>query len=64
LASTTEVTIAREFYEAFQRGDFERWGAIIDDNVLINSPVGREITGLDALKAGRARSQRLPSVST
>jgi hypothetical protein len=39
--------ITREFREAFQRVDFERWNALIAEDVLINSP------GHRARRAGR-----------
>jgi hypothetical protein len=46
----TESTITREFYEAFQRVEFERWDAIIADDLLLNSPAGFGIRGLDTFK--------------
>lgn len=42
--------ITREFYEAFQRTEFERWDAIVSDEVLVNSPAGFGMRGLRALK--------------
>jgi SnoaL-like domain len=50
VTSTTDATIAREFYEAFQRVELDRWDAIVDQNVLINSPIGRGVSGLRTLK--------------
>jgi hypothetical protein len=47
----TASTITREFYEGFQRVAFERWDAIVADDVLINSPVGFGLRGLEGLKA-------------
>jgi hypothetical protein len=46
----TEVTIAREFYEAFQRVELDRWDAIVDEDVSIYSPIGRGVTGIRTLK--------------
>ena len=46
----TEATITREFYEAFQRVEFDRWDAIMVDDVLINSPAGIGIRGLQTFK--------------
>ncbi len=42
--------ITREVYEAFQRGELERFDAVIAPKVLINSPGGFGMTGIDALK--------------
>lgn len=44
------TSIAREVYEAFQRGELQRFDAVIAPNVLINSPGGFGMTGVDALK--------------
>lgn len=46
----TEPTITREFYEAFQRVEFDRWDAIVADDLLTNSPAGFGIRGLQAFK--------------
>jgi len=46
----TESTITREFYEAFQRVEFARWDAIITDDVLVDSPAGFGMRGLETLK--------------
>jgi hypothetical protein len=46
----SEATITRELYEAFQRVEFDRWDAIISEDVLINSPAGFGLTGLEPLK--------------
>jgi hypothetical protein len=46
----SESTLTRELYEGFQRVQFDRWDAIIADDVLINSPGGRDIRGLKVLK--------------
>jgi hypothetical protein len=49
------MDFARELYDAFQRFELERWDAIIADDVLINSRVGRDIKGLKTLKELAAR---------
>jgi hypothetical protein len=46
----TAPTLTRELYEAFQRVEFNRWDAIIADDVLLNSPAGRDVKGLKTLK--------------
>jgi hypothetical protein len=46
----SEATLTRELYEGFQRVQFNRWDPIIAEDVLINSPAGRDIRGLKALK--------------
>lgn len=46
----SELTITREFYEAFQRLEFDRLDAIISDDVLINSPAVFGVRGLQPLK--------------
>jgi hypothetical protein len=46
----TEPTVTREFYEAFQRVEFDRWDAIVAPDILVNSPAGRGMRGLAALK--------------
>ena len=47
----TQPNIAREFYDAFQRGEFDRWDAIVSPNVVTNSSAKFGTEGLDALKA-------------
>ena len=42
--------ITRRFYEAFQWVDFDRWDAIVADDVAINSPAGYDMQGLKTLK--------------
>jgi hypothetical protein len=42
--------ITRELYEAFQRVEFDRWDAIIAEDVLVNSPAGRGLRGLAHFK--------------
>jgi hypothetical protein len=46
---TETMTITREWYDAFQRTEFDRWDAIIADDVLINSPAGN-MNSLEAFK--------------
>jgi hypothetical protein len=46
---TETMTLTREWYDAFQRVELDRWNAIIADDVLINSPAGN-MSGLDAFK--------------
>ena len=43
-------SITREIYEGFQRVEFNRWDAFIDEDVLINSPAAYGLQGLDTLK--------------
>lgn len=42
--------ITREFYEAFQRVQFDRWNPIVAEDVLVNSPAGFGLRGLGPLK--------------
>jgi SnoaL-like polyketide cyclase len=50
-ATKTETpTITREFYDAFQRVELDRWDAILAEDVLINSPAGWAMRGLEGLK--------------
>lgn len=46
----TESTLTREFYDAFQRNEFGRWDPIADPEMLINTPLGFGVSGLQALK--------------
>jgi hypothetical protein len=46
----TESTLTREFYDAFQRNEFGRWDALSDPEMLINTPLGFGVSGLQALK--------------
>ncbi|GAB3434943.1 nuclear transport factor 2 family protein [Flindersiella endophytica] len=48
--SMDSSALTRELYEAFQRVEFDRWDAIIDENMLINSPAGFGLSGLKVLK--------------
>jgi hypothetical protein len=45
------MTITREIYDAFQRDELHGWDGLIRDDVLVNSTAGRDVRGLDALKA-------------
>jgi SnoaL-like polyketide cyclase len=45
-----KISITREIYEGFQRGEFERWDAIVAPDVLLNSPAGYGFVGLQPLK--------------
>jgi hypothetical protein len=47
---TKTLTITREWYDAFQRREFDRWDAIVAEDVLINSPAGYGMRGLEGLK--------------
>jgi hypothetical protein len=47
---TETMTITREWYDAFQRGELDRWDAIMADDVLINSPAGYGMKGFDGFK--------------
>jgi len=46
----SDSSITRGVYEAFQRVEFDRWDAVIADDVLINSPAGYGLQGLATLK--------------
>jgi hypothetical protein len=50
----TQVPIAREIYEAFQRVEFDRWDSLIADDVVINSPAGYGMSGISLLKVWAA----------
>jgi SnoaL-like domain len=56
---TETMTITREWYDAFQRGELDRWDAIIADDVLINSPAGYGMKGLEVLKEWAENFTRL-----
>jgi hypothetical protein len=45
-----DTPITREIYEAFQRVQFDRWDAVIAEDVLLNSPAGYGLRGLATLK--------------
>jgi hypothetical protein len=44
------MTLTRDFYEAFQRAEFDGWDAIVSDDVLVNSPAGFGLRGLAPFK--------------
>ena len=46
----TEGSITRTFYEGLQRVDFDRWDAILAEDLLLNSPVGVGVRGLGTFK--------------
>src|SRR5262245_18997836 len=48
---TETLTITREWYDAFQRREFDRWDAIMTEDLLVNSPAGYGMRGLEGLKA-------------
>jgi SnoaL-like polyketide cyclase len=50
MTETDSMPITHEIYDAFQRVEFDRWNAVIAEDVLINSPAGRDLKGLDTLK--------------
>lgn len=43
-------TLTREIYEGLQRAEFDRWDAVVADDVLVNSPARFGQRGLSALK--------------
>jgi hypothetical protein len=47
---TETLPITHEFYDAFQRGELDRWDAIIAEDVLINSTIGFGMKGLEGFK--------------
>ena len=48
------ATLTYQIYDAFQRQELDRWDALITENVLIDSPAGRGLRGLDILKGWAA----------
>src|SRR5262245_32937367 len=49
-APAVSPSIVREFYDAFQRAEFDRWDAIMADTLLLNSPLAFGVRGLKAFK--------------
>jgi SnoaL-like polyketide cyclase len=47
---TETLSITREWYDAFQRRELDRWDSIVAEDVLINSPAGYAMRGLEGLK--------------
>src|SRR5262245_34377426 len=48
---TANNSITKELYDAFQKLEVDRWDAIVANDVLINSPAGRDMRGIEILKA-------------
>jgi len=46
-----ETDLTLEIYEAFALNQLDRWDGLIRPDVKVNSPAGRDIVGIDALKA-------------
>jgi hypothetical protein len=46
----TETSLTRQLYEGFQRVEFDRWESLIAEDVVINSPAGYGMSGLQLLK--------------
>src|SRR5262245_39807741 len=44
------VTITLDLYDAFQRADLDGWDPIISDDVVVNSPAGFGLRGLERFK--------------
>lgn len=44
------IDLTLEIYEGFARNELHRWDAVIHPDVKLNSPAGRDIVGIDALK--------------
>jgi hypothetical protein len=60
MSSTVEIgALTREIYEAFQRVEFDRWDAVIAEDVAINSPAGYGMSGRQQLKDWAAGFVRL-----
>lgn len=51
----TQYPFVRELYDAFQKGEFERWDALVAEDVLVNSTMERDIRGREALKGWAAQ---------
>jgi predicted ester cyclase len=47
---TVEYPFVRELYDAFQLSEFDRWDALVAEDVLVNSTMGRDIRGRETLK--------------
>lgn len=48
---TIQYPFVRKLYDAFQSGEVDRWDALVAEEVLVNSTMGRNIHGRDALKS-------------
>ena len=44
-------SITKELYDAFQKLELDRWDAIVEKDILINSPAGRDLRGIQILKS-------------
>jgi hypothetical protein len=49
MAATERIT--KELYDAFQKLELDRWDGIVANDVLINSPAGRDLRGIEILKS-------------
>jgi ketosteroid isomerase-like protein len=49
--TATDQTLTRKVYDAFQRGQLDRWDEVIADNVVTNSSASFGVQGRAALKA-------------
>ncbi|MBD2000558.1 ester cyclase [Leptolyngbya sp. FACHB-541] len=52
---TTQYPFVRELYDAFQLSEFDRWDVLVAEDVLVNSTMGRDIHGRQALKEWAAQ---------
>ncbi len=50
-SATKPSSLTRDIYDAFQRGQLDRWDAVIADDVVTNSPAKIGTRGRAALKA-------------
>jgi len=50
MSDNKPLSLTHEFYDAFQRVELHRWDAIIAADVLLNSPAGRDVRGLETFK--------------
>jgi hypothetical protein len=49
MAATDRIT--KELYDAFQKLELDRWDGIVANDVLINSPAGRDLRRIEILKS-------------
>ena len=47
---TIDSNLTLEIYKGYALDEFDRWDAIIHPDVQANSPAGRGVVGLEALK--------------
>lgn len=57
----TATTLTRELYEGLQRAEFDRWDAVVADDVLINSPAP-PCSGSAVYRASKVPPQRRMSL--